>query len=130
MGITCKSLAIEEDLDRGIMVVAVTGKLDVEDYDVLGEEFDHMLERHGRVRLLIELKDFHGWTAGAAWEDARLGFRHYGDIEKMAIVGENKWQQGMTQFVRPFTRAEVRYFDAAANADASADASDWVHAPE
>jgi len=122
VNIEYKSLAIAEDLDKGILSVSVSGKLEREDYDVLGAEFDRMVAQHGTIRLLLELKDFHGWTAGAAWEDAKLGFRHYSDIDRMAIIGENKWQQGMTQFVKPFTRADVKYFDAA-DVDA---ASNWV----
>ena len=125
MNIEYKSLAIVEDLDKGILSVSVSGKLEREDYDVLGAEFDRMVAQHGSIRLLLELKDFHGWTAGAAWEDAKLGFRHYSDIDRMAIIGENKWQQGMTQFVKPFTRADVKYFDAA-DVDA---ASNWVQEP-
>ena len=33
------------------------------------------------------------------------------DIERLAIVGESKWQQGMAAFCKPFTKATVRYFD-------------------
>ena len=111
MSITYKVLQIEEDLSKGIMALAVTGKLEREDYDFLGQEFERMVSQHDKFRLLIELKDFHGWTAGAAWEDTKMGVRYYSHIARMAIVGENKWEKGMTLFVKPFTRAEVRYFD-------------------
>ena len=118
MGITYKALQIEEDLEKGFMAVTVTGKLESDDYDLLGTEVDRIVSLHGKIRLLIELEDFHGWTAGAAWEDAKMGIRHYSHIEKMAVVGENRWEKGMTLFVKPFTRAEVRYFDSADSDDA------------
>jgi len=35
-------------------------------------------------------------------------------------VGEKKWQEWMTTVCRPFTRAEIRYFDHAAAAEARA----------
>ena len=122
MGVTFKSVEVELDLVAGVMAVTVSGKLEKEDYETFNTEFDSMLSVHDRVRVLVELKDFHGWTAGAAWEDTKMGVRHYSDIERLAIVGENKWQKGMAMFVKPFTRAEVRYFDAS---DAEA-AHAWV----
>nr|WP_240476461.1 STAS/SEC14 domain-containing protein [Marinobacterium rhizophilum] len=27
------------------------------------------------------------------------------------MVGEKQWQQGMATFCKPFTKAQVRYFD-------------------
>ena len=69
MGVTFKSVEVEMDLVAGVMVVTVSGKLEKEDYETFNTEFDSMLTVHDRVRVLVELKDFHGWTAGAAWED-------------------------------------------------------------
>ena len=51
------------------------------------------------------------WTAGALWQDIKFDARHFSDIERMAIVGETKWQQGMAVFCKPFTAARIRYFD-------------------
>jgi hypothetical protein len=60
------------------------------------------------------MHDFHGWTAGALWEDIKFDARHFKDIERVALVGETKWQQGMAVFCKPFTAARIRYFDHAA----------------
>ncbi|MCK4846227.1 MAG: STAS/SEC14 domain-containing protein, partial [Deltaproteobacteria bacterium] len=38
--------------------------------------------------------------------------KHHGDLERMALVGEKKWEKWMASFTKPFTKAEVRYFDA------------------
>lgn len=61
---------------------------------------------------------FHGWEVSAAWEDFKFGVEHFADIEKLAMVGEKRWQQGMTTFCKPFTAAVVRYFDHADTAEA------------
>lgn len=60
--------------------------------------------------LLIELHDFHGWTAGAMWEDIKFDFKYFHDIERIGVVGENKWEKGMTLFFKPFTAADVHFF--------------------
>ena len=31
-------------------------------------------------------------------------------IVPTAVVGEKRWQKGMTTFCKPFTKAEIRYF--------------------
>jgi hypothetical protein len=41
----------------------------------------------------------------------KFDFRHGQDIERLAIVGEKKWQKGMAAFCKPFTSATVKYFD-------------------
>jgi len=58
------------------------------------------------------MHDFHGETAPALWEDTKFGVRHFHDIERLAIVGEKKWQKALAVFCKPFTTAIVRYFEA------------------
>jgi hypothetical protein len=33
------------------------------------------------------------------------------DIERLALVGESRWEAGMAGFCKPFTLATIRYFD-------------------
>jgi hypothetical protein len=68
--------------------------------------------------MLFDMTDFHGWEASAAWEDFKFGIKHFSDIERLAMVGEKQWQHGMATFFKPFTKAEVRYFDHADHAEA------------
>lgn len=91
--------------------VQVTGKLTKEAYELFVPEVDRAIEQHGKLRILFEMHDFHGWTAGALWEDLKFDFHHWKDIDRLAIVGESKWQEGMAAFCKPFTSAKVKYFD-------------------
>jgi hypothetical protein len=61
---------------------------------------------------------FHGWDAGGLWEDIKFDVRHYGDIERLAMIGDKKWKNGMASFCKPFTKATIRYFDHAESAEA------------
>jgi hypothetical protein len=70
--------------------------------------------------MLVTMQDFHGWTPGAAWEDTKFALHHFSDIERLAIVGETKWQHGLAVFCKPFTKAAVRYFDHTATNEARA----------
>ncbi|MEM8678078.1 MAG: STAS/SEC14 domain-containing protein [Planctomycetota bacterium] len=91
--------------------VKATGKLTKEAYETFVPLVNEQIEAHGKIRVLFELHDFHGWTAGALWEDLKFDCKHWHDIERLAIVGESKWEQGMAAFCKPFTSAKVQYFD-------------------
>jgi hypothetical protein len=102
---------LKEFNDGKLLEVHLTGKLVTEDYETLVPAVERLVKQHGKMRLLVEMRDFHGWTAGALWEDTKFALHHFRDIERLAIVGEAKWEKGMATFCKPFTTAEVRYFD-------------------
>ena len=77
---------------------------------------------HGKLQVLFDMTDFHGWTVGAMWEDTKFALHHFRDIERLAVVGEKKWQKGMATFCKPFTKAVIKYFDHAE----AAEAQKWV----
>jgi hypothetical protein len=107
------SMAVEFNEEHGgkVLVVRMSGKLAKEDYELFVPEFDRLADEFGEVRVLVEMIDFQGWEVGALWEDLKLDVKHFSDIERLALVGEKKWEKGMSVFCKPFTTAEVRYFD-------------------
>ena len=62
--------------------------------------------------------DFHGWKRAALWDDIKFDVKHFSDIEHPALVGDRKWEKGMSVFCRPFTAAKIRYLDHTAIAEA------------
>jgi hypothetical protein len=105
-----------------VLEVQLSGKLTKEAYQELAPVVDQQIQENGKLRILVILDDFHGWTAGALWEDMKFDMKHWKDIERLAIVGESKWEQGMAVFCKPFTAAKIKYFD---HADVDA-AREWV----
>ena len=89
----------------------LSGTLHDEDYQQFVPTMETILTAAGTVRLFIELEDFHGWDWRAAWDDFKFGLKHYSDFERIAMVGDRKWEKWMATFCKPFTRAKVRYFD-------------------
>jgi len=96
-----------------VLEVRVTGKLTKEAYQKFVPAVDAQIKEYGKLRILFVMQDFHGWTAGAMWEDLKFDLKHWKDIERLAIVGDKKWEKGMAAFCKPFTKASIRYFDAA-----------------
>jgi hypothetical protein len=112
-----------KELDDGkLLEVHLTGKMIKKDYETFLPAVERLVKQHGKIRMLVEMHDFHGWTACALWEDIKFDAKHFTDIERLAIVGETKWEKGMATFCKPFTTAKVRYFDHTK----AAEAQDWL----
>jgi hypothetical protein len=111
-------IQVNEENGGKILTIHVSGKLEKADYEHLVPELERLIMQHGKLRLLVDMSDFHGWEASAAWEDFKFGLKHFGDIERLAMVGEERWQHGMAIFCKPFTKATVRYFDHTDSAEA------------
>jgi hypothetical protein len=97
--------------DKRLLTIQVRDKLEKRDYELFRDKVESLMQQHDKVRILLELVGFKGWTAGALWEDIKFDVKHFNDIERLAIVGSKKWQKGMAVFCRPFTTATIRYFD-------------------
>jgi hypothetical protein len=106
-------MAVElKELDDGkLLEVRLTGKLEKNDYAAFVPAVERLVKQHGKIRMLVTMHDFHGWTAGALWEDIKFDAKHFSDIARLALVGEKKWEKGMAVFCKPFTTAKLRYFD-------------------
>lgn len=100
------------EVEQGkLLEVHVSGTLDKASYEMFVPAAERQIQEHGKIRILFHMQDFHGWDAGALWEDLKFDLKHFRDIERLAIVGESKWQHGMAIFCKPFTTAKIQYFD-------------------
>ena len=88
-------LTLIEELPEGVVGIEARGKVTAEDYErvlVPAVEAARARSGDGRVRLLYVLgHEFPDYTAGAAWEDAKLGLGHLRSWERIAIVGDADW---------------------------------------
>jgi hypothetical protein len=120
-----KAIEFEEIAGGKIVEIGVTGKLTGEDYETFVPELDRLIQKHGKIRVLLELNDFQGWDLSALWQDTKFAFKHFDDIERVAIVGQRIWHEGIAEFCKPFTTAAIRYFDV----NESDDAQRWITEP-
>lgn len=102
---------IDIRIEGKTMEVFATGKFEKRDYETFVPAAEKLIKEHEKIRVLFVMHDFHGWTASAAWEDFKFDLKHFNHIERLAIVGEAKWEKGMATFCRPFTTAKIKYFD-------------------
>src|SRR3954447_17169585 len=100
------------ELDGGsVLHVKASGKLSHQEYERFAPEFERLIKEQGKLSILFEMRDFHGWEGTALWDEIKMDAKHSADVDKVATVGDQKWEKGITAFCKPFTRATVGYFD-------------------
>jgi hypothetical protein len=112
------AVAVNELEGGRVVEITLSGKLVREDYDRFVPEVNRLVGTYHKIGMIVRLIEFHGWTAGAFWEDVKFDLKHFNHINRLAVVGETWWHKGMAQFCRPFTTAKIRYFDTADVAEA------------
>lgn len=102
----------------GVLGFKLSGKLTDEDYQQFLPAVEALIERHGRIGLLVMFVDFEGWDIGALWEDLKFAAKHVDDVERIALLGDGALQKWMSKICAPFTFAEVKNFRLAEDAAA------------
>lgn len=93
-----------------VLAFRLSGKLHDADYKTFVPAVDEA-GKAGKVRILAQFHDFHGWDTHALWDDIKFATTHCTKIERIALVGEKAWEKWMAKVCVPFTMAKVRYFD-------------------
>ncbi|MCB0538708.1 MAG: STAS/SEC14 domain-containing protein [Chitinophagales bacterium] len=100
-------------IQDNIIYTQATGTLTKEDYEKLLPVLKLLLEKHEKIRWLFSMEDFTGWEPVALWKDLQFDIKHVNDFEKIAMVGEKEWQKWLTNIMKPFTPAEILFFEVA-----------------
>ncbi len=95
-----------------ILGFKLSGKLHDADYHTFIPTVEAAISTAGKLRMLAQFEDFHGWDLHAAWDDLKFGIKHFSDFERIAMVGDKKWEEWMVRFCKPFTHVKLKYFDA------------------
>ncbi|MEO8875111.1 MAG: STAS/SEC14 domain-containing protein [Polyangiaceae bacterium] len=100
------------ELPKGVEGVRASGKVTAEDYERTLRPLLEDARRDGRrVRFLYEIAaDFEGFTAGAAWDDARIGIRYMQRFAACAVVTDIGWMREATRFAGAFMPCPMRAF--------------------
>ena len=77
------------------------------------------IARLGTIKLLFVLEQFEGWERDTDWGDLAFYAAHDKDIERIAIVGDEKWRdEGLAFAGGGLRKAAVRFFPTADQARA------------
>ena len=89
------------------------GKLSIEDYEMISPIITSILnrEKHPRLNILIDITQFRGWTIRAALNDFIMGIKHSGELHRVAILGNESWQNILSKASNWLIAGDIRFFD-------------------
>jgi len=117
-------IKILEGFPDRVLAIQASGVLNHDDYEqTLNPVIEQKINAHDKISLLYWCgEDFEGFSAGAMWDDARLGVMHLGDFAKVAFVTDVGWLRQSVKLFAPMLRAPVKVFY---NADIN-EAKQWI----
>lgn len=101
--------------ESGVLEVTFTGRIRGADYEeVLTPAIERALERHPKLRMLALFDEaFTGYDLDAAWDDAKLGIRHWNVWERIAIVTDVPWLRDVVRAAGFLVACPVQGFELA-----------------
>jgi hypothetical protein len=101
-----------EGLPDGVVGLEAVGEVTAEDYeDVAMPAIDSARQRREKLRLLCVLGErFSGYTAGAMWDDTKLGLRHPFSWERIAVVTDAEHYRALIKGFGWLIPGDVRLF--------------------
>lgn len=113
-----------DNLPTNVLGFAATGTVTSKDYEsVIIPAVEEMLSRQNKVRFLYHLgPEFSGFEAGAMWDDAKIGLKHFTSWEKIAVITDVEWIRLSGNVFGLLMPAHVRMFHNSELAEAKA----WI----
>lgn len=101
------------NLPDNVLGFKAIGRVTSEDYEtVLIPAVETKLAENEKVRLLYYLgEDFEGFEAGAMWDDAKVGMRHFTAWERIAMVTDIEWIRVSLKIFGFVMPGQVRVFN-------------------
>ncbi|MDX5422387.1 MAG: STAS/SEC14 domain-containing protein [Hymenobacteraceae bacterium] len=117
-------LQLLEESRGDLVAFRISANVDKQDYDVMLPLLEERIRQHGKIRVYAEVQEVEDYSLRALWEDIKFDIRHATDFSRVAIVGDKNWIDWLTVMAKPFTTAEVKYFDFSQRQLAW----EWIHA--
>ncbi len=110
-------------VDDNHLTLRISGELGIDEFRRVQADMETAVQKQGSVKLLILLDSFSGWEQADGWEDLSFMERNDRFMEKMAIVGDDKWRDLAYAFTLKGLRSvPIEYF----TPDAEASARRWL----
>jgi len=105
-------IAIKRNKKRLFIEIAMLGKLTHEDYKIFVPMIDKALKevKGLEVDILVDMREFTGWEILAGWDDMKFGIKHRNTFDKMAIIGNKKWEELSVKMMKHLMKGKSKFF--------------------
>lgn len=93
-----------------VIEVRATGLLEEADYNHLLPKLRAAIEKHDRIRVLLEMQEVEGIIPKALIDEIAFDVEQLEHVERLAVIGDAAWEEALEKLTRPFTQAETRFF--------------------
>lgn len=107
-----------------LVAIEIDGHINKADYDKVTPLLEKAVREYGKVKIYIHIVKIEGIEPGAFMKDVRTYLKHFNHVEKIAVVGNNKWQKFWAGLASPFVSGEIKFF----THDEAAEAQTWIEA--
>lgn len=115
---------ILEGFPQDVVALRIKGIITSQDYTKnLVPLINSKMKKHDKLKLLVFIPDeFQSYSAGAAWDDLKLGVSYWTRFEKIAIITDIGWLKLSARFFAPLIPGQLILFS---NADQDV-AQHWI----
>lgn len=103
-------LAYKNNEENNIVEVVVEGKITTADLKQLMAKADADFAKHGKLRILEEIRSFEGIDPMALWVDLQQ-IRRINDVTHAAIVVDAKWLRTIAEAISGLYPFEIKVFE-------------------
>ena len=101
------------DASGKLLQIKIRGLLQKADHERVIQIAKEAIAREGKIRALIIAEGFEGWGRHEEWGDVSFMMAEGQHIEKMAIVGDEKWRDDVLAFTaKGFRPTAIEFFPA------------------
>lgn len=96
--------------DNNVVEIVVEGTITADDFEKVLPQMKADLQRHGKIKVLEEIRSFEGIDPMALWIDLQNAYLAK-DVTHGAIVADAKWIRTLTEAIGAIIPMEIRAFE-------------------
>ncbi|MHB9140028.1 MAG: SpoIIAA family protein [Victivallaceae bacterium] len=95
----------------GLVAVKVSDKLTKDEFLQVKTELEKNISQYGKFRFLVEASDLKVPEAGFFVEDFKFIIHNHQYAEKVALIGDKRWEKIWMEFIKLITSVNAIFFD-------------------
>ncbi len=126
MGVAVTKPSIEyvfpSNVNLGIVAMKLRGKLATDDASRSIVRMQEAISRAGRLRIYFDISEYSGFELGAVWEKLKAAASTFSALERVAVLGDQRWAEWWSRLADPITPFVIRHFPV----ERAEDAVRWI----
>ena len=106
------AVALKHTGERLFIELVLIGKLTHEDYKAFAPIVNRAIKaaKGLEIDMLVDMRAFKGWKPKALIDDIKFGLKHRKAFNKIAVVGNKKWEEMAAKLFSPLIKGKIKFF--------------------